>query len=204
MIDLDIGQACCYTTYFGPATEAVRYFERCGHPCPESFNPADFYLDILSPDTRTEEDDKASNDRILELASRWSDEGGAMIAASEKSRPMSTLPIREVGDSVYNFQRAVTNFSLLLWRSWAESTRELTPFKVKIGFSVIFGLIIGGIYSSTGNNQKAIVNKIGILYFVLINQCFNSFISVLNTFPKEKLIVNRYSKQIDIFFLFNL
>ena len=40
-------------------------------------------------------------------------------------------------------------------------------------------------------DQTSIQNRNGLLFFVTINQSFNGLISVLNTFPKEKVIVNR-------------
>merc|ERR1711968_52748 len=41
------------------------------------------------------------------------------------------------------------------------------------------------------DDQTSIQNRNGLLFFVTINQSFNGLISVLNTFPKEKVIVNR-------------
>jgi hypothetical protein len=41
--------------YFGPANEAVSYFAGLGHRCPKLFNPADFFLDLLSVDYRSPE-----------------------------------------------------------------------------------------------------------------------------------------------------
>jgi ABC-type multidrug transport system permease subunit len=42
-----------------------------------------------------------------------------------------------------------------------------------------------------GYNQKSIANRTGLLFVIAINQAFNGVIGVLNTFPKEKVIVNR-------------
>jgi ATP-binding cassette subfamily G (WHITE) protein 2 len=57
--------------------------------------------------------------------------------------------------------------------------------------TIFFALILGGIYSNIGLGQKSIQNRNGLLFFVGINQGFNGLIGVLNTFPKEKNIVNR-------------
>ena len=34
--------------YFGPAKEAVPYFDRIGYTCPTNFNPSDFFIDLIS------------------------------------------------------------------------------------------------------------------------------------------------------------
>eukprot|EP01041_Mallomonas_annulata_P000999 gene999-1965_t len=179
-----------YTVYYGVASNAVEYFSRYGYSCPDSFNPADHFLDVLSPDNRNEELDKESSNRILQLAKHWENENEIM-KMSENSREISTEAIRLVGDSEFSISRELRKFSLLCWRTWNEVSRNIFAFELKMFFSIFFALIIGGIYSSTGNNQKSIQNRIGLLYFVCINQVFNSLLGALNTFPKEKIIVNR-------------
>ena len=41
--------------YFGSAYQAIDHFNRIGYFCPLHFNPSDFFLDLLSLDTRSEE-----------------------------------------------------------------------------------------------------------------------------------------------------
>ncbi len=55
---------------------------------------------------------------------------------------------------------------------------------------ILFSLLLGGIYSNIGYNQRSIQNRKGILFFILLDQGFNSLTSVLSTFPIEKTIVN--------------
>ena len=43
------------TMYFGPRSEAVQYFSSIKYPCPEAFNPADFFVDLISTDNRSPE-----------------------------------------------------------------------------------------------------------------------------------------------------
>ena len=39
--------------YFGRAREANSYFAELGFGCPDHFNPADFFLDVISMDYRS-------------------------------------------------------------------------------------------------------------------------------------------------------
>ncbi|KAJ8901872.1 hypothetical protein NDN08_004077 [Rhodosorus marinus] len=50
--------------YFGPATDAVAYFSTLNYRCPANFNPADFFIDLISVDNRSERKSKTSNARI--------------------------------------------------------------------------------------------------------------------------------------------
>ena len=54
-----------------------------------------------------------------------------------------------------------------------------------------FASVIGGIYSNEGNSQKSISNRTGLLFIICLNQAFNGCLGVLNTFPREKIIVSR-------------
>lgn len=57
--------------------------------------------------------------------------------------------------------------------------------------TLIFSLVVGGIYSNIGLSQKSIQNRNGLLFFVAIQQSFLGILGVLNVFPKEKNIVQR-------------
>jgi ABC-type multidrug transport system permease subunit len=61
----------------------------------------------------------------------------------------------------------------------------------KILPAIFFALLIGGLYSNIGNSQESIMNRRGVLFFVLINQSFISVNAVITAFPVEKVIVGR-------------
>ena len=51
--------------YGGPAGKsAVEYFSKLNFKCPDLYNPADYFLDIVSVDNRTEKDENLSKKRI--------------------------------------------------------------------------------------------------------------------------------------------
>jgi len=86
------------TIYLGPAADALNFFNAGGHYCPQSFNPSDFYLDVLSPDSRTPELEVAANARILALANQ------VCTDPDHAPLPSPPLPSRPVLTSVlYRF-----------------------------------------------------------------------------------------------------
>ena len=44
-----------HTCFAGDARKAVAYFARLGFKCPESYNPAEFLVDLVSIDTTSAE-----------------------------------------------------------------------------------------------------------------------------------------------------
>jgi hypothetical protein len=195
------------TMYYGAADEAVTHFAAEGFSCPESFNPSDFFLDLLSPDNRTAETEVATRNRIQLLGDRWAQrqqQDSAALAASPAGKGVAAAGASEetaaegefasvqiIGSGANDLASMRRNFLILCWRAWTEQSRNYGAFTAKLVFNCFFGLIIGGIYSDIGYSQESIQNRRGCLFFLMINQNFNSVMGVLNSFPKEKVIVNR-------------
>jgi ABC-type multidrug transport system ATPase subunit len=184
------------TMYSGVASEAVNYFASAtsgGFVCQQYYNPSDFFLDILSPDNRNEQLEIESSNRILLLGDAWLKSASRLeksISIDDLSKLVSGNEVRSVGTSG-DIRKAYKNFTMLCWRAWSEQSRDWFTLLVKSFFLIFFALIIGGIYSNIGFDQLSIQNRNGFLFFVTINLAFSSLIGVLNTFPKEKNIVNR-------------
>lgn len=173
------------TMYFGDGGAAVNYFSSLGHQCPSVFNPSDYFLDILSPDNRSPDLETESRNRIRYIGDMWlkrEDERVALVATSKQ--------IKTIGGG-FDLKKTYTNFYLLCWRSWSEQSRDIPAIAIRIFISCFFALILGGVYSNIGHSQRSIQNRNGLLFFISINQGFNGLMGVLNSFPKEKTIVNR-------------
>ena len=178
--------------YLGNSNEAITHFTNLGHPCPAFFNPSDFFLDILSPDIRSADAEQRTATRIQDLGDAWERmlaEGKVVLETAESHEELDLVPPSCM--EAFEWKRFKRNFQLLCWRSSAEQLREIPTIVIKFCVTAFFALIIGGIYSNVGYNQKSIQNRTGLLFVIAINQAFNGVIGVLNTFPKEKVIVNR-------------
>lgn len=103
----------------------------------------------------------------------------------------SLRDIQVVGGGDTSIGRRLRAFVLLAWRAWTEQRRDTFTICVKATITVIFALILGGIYSNIGYSQRSIQNRFGLLFFIVINQMFTNVTAVFNTFPREKTIVNR-------------
>jgi ATP-binding cassette, subfamily G (WHITE), eye pigment precursor transporter len=182
------------TMYSGVARDAVDYFATGGFNCQQFYNPSDFFLDILSPDNRSPELEKASSERILMLGDAWAErvsrDLNRGISLDDLSKLAAAGEVKSIGTSG-DVRKAYMNFRVLCWRAWSEQSRDWLTLVFKNFFLLFFALIIGGIYSNIGYNQLSIQNRNGFLFFITINIAFSGLIGVLNTFPKEKNIVNR-------------
>ncbi len=75
--------------YFGPSAAATPYFAALGYQAPTFSNPADYFLDILTDDTRSEDARQDSDKRVTELLAAYRSSPIA-AAAAEKPAPNTT------------------------------------------------------------------------------------------------------------------
>jgi hypothetical protein len=145
----------------------------------------------LSPDYRSPEAEKETINRIKTIGDKWEENSARFRSSSLSGGDVADIDTLKVAENTMDLARIFTNYKMLSWRSWSEQYRDLATLKIKLTMTSFFALIIGGIYSNAGYTQKAISNRVGLLFVICINQGFNGVIGVLNAFPKEKVIVNR-------------
>ncbi|KAK9806141.1 hypothetical protein WJX72_003105 [[Myrmecia] bisecta] len=178
------------TMYFGPAAEATSYFARWGFACPPQYNPADFFLDLISMDYRTSEAETESRARIELLARAYrkaSTEGKASIL--DTAGVLDTL----TGiPNTFSFQTSwLRQARVLLWRAWMQASRDKILLVMSIVQVVAIACILSALYSSMGYTQKAVADRTGLLFFICISTAFGNVLAVAHTFPSEKSVVNR-------------
>ena len=134
----------------------MEYFKAKSFSCPSLFNPSDFFLDILSPDSRTKEQEESARSRINSLAESWTNNHNHNHNSINEEATPSTKPIlqpttdQKIFTENLSLTRVYKNFILLCWRSFTQQIRDIITLKIKFVMTIIFGLIIGGIYSNIG------------------------------------------------------
>jgi len=91
----------------------------------------------------------------------------------------------------FDMKKFLRNIQLLFWRSFSQQLRLVFPQTIKLVLAIFFGCVIGGIYQNQDHSFRSIRNRSGFLFVVIINQGFGAVTNSLNSFPAEKLIVNR-------------
>eukprot|EP00164_Ancoracysta_twista_P004741 GFYU01006420.1.p1 GENE.GFYU01006420.1~~GFYU01006420.1.p1 ORF type:complete len:698 (-),score=217.27 GFYU01006420.1:165-2198(-) len=185
--------------YFGPAKDAVKYFERMDYPCPEHFNPADYFLDIISKDNRSEDREKSSEQRIEMFAEEFK------IHQAQMMRKSSTEGDVEMGEGIVDDTYTscfgsmesqypispVEQLYLLFGRTAKQAARDIPTVIFSIVNNIVFGLLLGALYFDMGYEQRNIQDRVGILFFMVINSAFGGMFLSINTFPIERQIVTR-------------
>jgi hypothetical protein len=218
------------TMYFGPAREAVGYFERLGHSCPQHFNPADFFLDVLSLNLKTREAEEDTRARLEYFANEWTrycmasrfacdEESGGCVERERCDKeeeetkeavemdvdqrsshggssileisPAHAVPPRSNPHLMARQARWFVDFGKVCQRTIKEISRNQAYLVVLTVTIMFFAVVVSLVYQNIGYGQRNIRDRYGMLYFVIVNQSFTPFYTVLNIFPVEKKIVSR-------------
>ncbi len=171
---------------------SVEYFRDLGFQCPPLFNPADYFLDIVSVDNRSHDEEERSQRRIEYLTASFDEKQKLkqeVKSAESADDDSADTPATEWGETI---QSAVwTQIQVLGTRTFRQLSRDRATLIIRLCTVCFFGLIIAVLYSETGSGQSVIQDRIGVLFFVTINQSFGAMFNTMNTFVVEKPIVMR-------------
>eukprot|EP00931_Biecheleriopsis_adriatica_P004159 TRINITY_DN105872_c0_g1_i1.p1 TRINITY_DN105872_c0_g1~~TRINITY_DN105872_c0_g1_i1.p1 ORF type:complete len:681 (-),score=135.07 TRINITY_DN105872_c0_g1_i1:54-2021(-) len=182
--------------FAGPTEDATTYFAKLGYDLPPKFNPADFFIDLVSIDQRDESELERTEKQLAGLVESWktrmasaaAGDGGDDVetVASKKKSILDARPESPAGHTAFFMPLAY-----LMQRGWREQMRDRTAVVFKCFFQAFFGMVFGLVYFQLGNDQRAIQDRMGILVFLTMNQAFGSVISTAQVIPRQLVIVNR-------------
>lgn len=165
--------------YYGPAKEAITFYAEAGFPVPPMTNPADHFLDVITPSHH----DVGKDDNALvgiykpETIDFESDE-------TKRLEAYSTLHIHQRVSWSHQFM-------VLLRRTWVDSTRSYAIVVTLLLQNILIAFLIGGVFWQIGNTQESMIKRSPALFFTVINQGIFAALSVINSFPSERRLVLR-------------
>lgn len=176
--------------YFGPTEAALEYFRNLGHPCPNLVNPADFFLDIISIDDRSDELKQQSQKRLEEFADKWSalhdDKAGYLVAQLSAD----TLLEKKQLDMGWN-KSWFTELGILLGREFKCLFRNKIYLGATIVQTIFISVILGLTYFQIPLDQNSVQTRIGTLFFISTNLIFSIVQPIILIWPLEKMILLR-------------
>ena len=205
--------------YFGAASDAVHHFETIGHFCPLQFNPADYLLDLISVDYRSDEREYDSKAIIANAVSHYKttsldevkdvDVDASFVSSSsmgslcqDNESLWINLGIRKTEASIlfhtrHSAEPKSCSESIQKWwwdfllLSW-RSIVQIQRNNTALWIRAVTQLFFAIIVSLIYNltlTQAGIQNRQGLLFFLTINQAFAALQGPINSFVEEKKIV---------------
>ncbi|GIL62773.1 hypothetical protein Vafri_16946 [Volvox africanus] len=161
--------------YQGPAQGALDFFGRSGFPCPAYENPADHFLDVITPNMN----DSVESFVEKEAALKRHYMAPAVDHLLDNPRPLilprDTTPWHK-------------QFRVLLRRSLKETWRKRNATYVLLAQTVIMAILIGTVFLRIGTSQSSVTRRQPVLFFTVINQGMFGALIVINSFPSERML----------------
>ena len=173
------------TIFFGSMENGLQHFSTLNYNCPEDSNPANFFIDMITLDYRTEEKQKESKDRIEHLKANCN---------------KATTQYPEMDNEEYskNSKSGLMKFNaswpyemmLLLQRDYKNTFRNPATLGATVGGGLFSLLIFSVIYYDTSDSPAGVQNRQGLIFNMALNALFGS-LNCINYFPAEKPIIRK-------------
>uniref|UniRef100_J3MK27 ABC transporter domain-containing protein n=1 Tax=Oryza brachyantha TaxID=4533 RepID=J3MK27_ORYBR len=181
------------TVYFGPASDAIGFFEANGFPCPLRMNPSDHFLRMINKDFEESEDGSTV------ISSRAAEVIQTLIGSFKSRGSLGTgneaCPMIEKGTTIIRQRQAtfLTKTFVLTKRSFVNMHRDTGYYWLRFVIYIAICLSIGTIFFDVGSNFASIQARASMLMFTstLLTMMaiggFPSFVEDMKIFRKERM-----------------
>lgn len=153
--------------YYDNPENSYQYFDLLGYTCPKNENIAEYILDVV-------------NNNDIEYNSEFQ----LMVTYNDEQIDYFD---EESNQKCINFN----NIYLLFLRNNKHFYRDSFLFKSQIFKNLFMIIVIGFLYFQLDNDENSIQSISGVIYFILINQCFNTIFPTIKAFSDDIQLFKR-------------
>jgi hypothetical protein len=166
--------------FAGTTKDCLPYFAQLGHEMPPFTNPAEYLIDVVSVDNRSEEAETAAQERVDRIKHAWR----AHSASNGEKSELNTIPVDTTTLQSKSLRARHTSLiqqtRVLTARTWVVTIRDpmgmLGSLVEAIGMAVITGWIflqLDGSLSGIRSRQGALYNAAALQgYLVLLYETY--------------------------------
>uniref|UniRef100_A0A8C1XF50 ATP-binding cassette, sub-family G (WHITE), member 2a n=1 Tax=Cyprinus carpio TaxID=7962 RepID=A0A8C1XF50_CYPCA len=193
--------------YHGPAQDALNYFMQIGYTCEPHNNPADFFLDVINGDSTAVKELSSSLKGIEDhLVEEYKNSSSYKQTKSELERIVQgqDYSTRTKSRTITYSTSFFHQFNWVLKRTFRNLMLNPQTSFAQIGVMIFLALIVGVIFFGVKDNSSGIQNRIGVLFFITVNQCFSSVSSAELFIAERNLFVHEYISgyyRVSVYFL---
>ncbi|XP_053731966.1 ATP-binding cassette sub-family G member 8 isoform X1 [Synchiropus splendidus] len=179
LFDLVVLMSSGSAVYCGAARDMVPYFTSLGYPCPRYCNPSDFYVDLISVDRRSPEQEAECLERARVLAEQfrekvrdtddhmWKPSAGNVLTSADSSAqtnaPENVVTISREKDKLPG---KLHQFTILIRRHMYNDYRDLVTILVHGLEALLMSLLVGCLYYGAGDAVLSIQDTVALLYMI--------------------------------------
>lgn len=201
--------------YNGPAPKMVTYFTNLGYPCPEHTNPCDFYIDLATVDSTSQEQEEITSRVVKTLhdAFKVTEESVAVIDSHRqdiidaREIKQSTNGVKELTDSpyvkrvtgddtlqnlidAYERQRSCpglgTQFVILFRRFLRVTIDDYPALLTHLVQALLMSLLLGTVYIDLKLSQVSIRDWFGVMFMISVMYPYMVILGLIGTCHEER------------------
>ncbi|KAL4438888.1 hypothetical protein ABPG74_016608 [Tetrahymena malaccensis] len=174
--------------YQGEVQNSVQHFSKLGYQCPKSYNPADYFMKLMSEggiiaeniDEQVVEEEQVKEDFKNRIQA-------FVEAYNQDLRDACKIIIKEpVQKSQRHMQSSFYQFYLLLMRALTHQMRNKFELILKTVQSLVFAIVFIIVFNNLGSGFQGIQNRNGASFFITQAQAFSSIMGSIASFSTEK------------------
>ncbi|CAG9785417.1 unnamed protein product, partial [Diatraea saccharalis] len=177
--------------YQGTSGGVVPFLDELQLPCPKTYNPADFIIEVSSGEYGCQADRMVAaveNGRCQ----RWRDYNAEPISIIEEDLDLEQLNAGGVESHDYKHgSTACQQFLVLLRRMLLQTVRNTGYLWLRVGLHMFLGFIIGTLFYRMGNDASKTIFNFGFCYACIIAMLYIPMMPILLAFPTEVQLVKR-------------
>lgn len=160
--------------YQGSCLKSIRFLENVGLACPVGMNPADYLIDVISPNRKDQ-------------ASILIDDNGKMEVPVNLSFGFDKPSYSSEGASSW-----IAQFTILFQRNMQQYWRRKDIICMNFVVTVLLSVFIGlGVWHNIGNDQASVRKRVPSLFFACVTQGIVASLQSINSFPAERAVMLR-------------
>uniref|UniRef100_A0A8C9QZL1 ATP-binding cassette, sub-family G (WHITE), member 5 n=1 Tax=Scleropages formosus TaxID=113540 RepID=A0A8C9QZL1_SCLFO len=182
--------------FCGEPGEMVNFFSGCGYECPEYCNPFDFYVDLTSVDTRCNEREAITCNRMHGILSTYQRSG---IYQSMMDRIQQSCQLADKPNIPFKSKESPGNLEklrVLFRRTMKNLSRDRMGVLMRLSQNLIYGFFVAFFVMKLDNNviKGAIQDRIGIIYQSMGASPYTGMLNAVALFPPLRAISDQESK----------
>ncbi|CAG9797172.1 unnamed protein product [Chironomus riparius] len=167
--------------YQGTSGNLIEYLDEIGLPCPSSYNPIDYLMEIASNEY---------GDHSQVLVDKIQN-GSNFDYATEHDQDHTIDIFKKPSDFVDYSSSYFQQVYYLMVRILLSRFRNKSSLCIRFSSLIVMGIIFGLVYQRVGNNASYSIDNIHFIAGSLCIVYFTSFHSLYITFPTEFPIIKR-------------
>uniref|UniRef100_A0A2A4JW89 ABC transporter domain-containing protein n=1 Tax=Heliothis virescens TaxID=7102 RepID=A0A2A4JW89_HELVI len=184
------GGRCAYQ---GTAAGVVPFLNELQLPCPKTYNPADFIIEVSSGEYGSHVDRMVS---AVENGKnqRWRTYAIEDVQVGEPIEEMEIEQLNAGGVEKHNYKHGCTacqQFIVLLKRMLLQTVRNKSYLWLRVGLHLFIGFIVASLFNKMGYDASKTIFNFGFCYACTIAMLYIPMMPVLLAFPTEVQLVKR-------------